>query len=304
MVHVKILSGQDPLDGERTSSSMAADALSSVQLLITTSETIMGAARILRTEEIDGGLKLFYADVTAHCALINSHWKHISMAAYGIDVDLIYRTLDHLESIIAPEILDSSLYETFSNAPRYEKLRAFNRRWERIQKQSDHDTALRYIRSYMEFRTNAEERDRFIQLLDGYEKELRERYLDNQSDDWALKELSINMTIGSSSIAVWSAAQSIFKAFVGCSSNCNCTPTHDISAQLRLGTYRKHNICREEEKDECFDFDMFLSLKQGWKEARVFMLKEIKESVVQIQSNNTIEQPRGQESDQDKTNEG
>ncbi|KAL6804134.1 peptidase S8/S53 domain-containing protein [Trichoderma sp. SZMC 28012] len=276
-----------------TSSSTAADALSSVQLLIAASETFMGAARILRMGGIDGGLNLFYADVTAYCALVNSRWKHMSMAAYEIDASLIYRTLDHLESIIAPEVLDSPLYETIPNAPPYEKLRAFNQHWERIQKQTDNDTALQYIRSSMKFGTNVEERGRFIQILDRCENELRERYPDNQSYDWAPRELSINTSVGSSSIAVWSAAQSIFKAFVACS-NCNCTPTHDISARLRLGTYRKHNICREKEKDECFDFDMFLSLKQDWKEARVFMLKEIKESVVQIQSN-TIEQPKEQE---------
>lgn len=276
-----------------TSFSVPADALDSVQLLIAASETIMRAVQMLWTKEIDDELKSFYGNVKALCLIMNSHWRQGSKVAYETDADLIHRTLDHLESAVAPEILDKPLYEALSSTQRYAKLHAFNRHWKEIQRLSDNDTNLKHIRQWMKFGANVEERGRFIQMLDGYEKELQERYPDNQSDDWTPKEPSTNTSDGSSSIAVWSAAQSIFKAFVACSS-CNCTPTHDIRAQLRLGTYRKHNTRREEEMDECLDFDIFLSLKQGWKEARVSIVKEIKDSVVQIQSNNPIEQPNGQ----------
>ncbi|KAL7792392.1 peptidase S8/S53 domain-containing protein [Trichoderma afarasin] len=274
------------------SSSVLDDALDSIPLLITASESIMGAARILWKHETNGDLKSSYSNVKSLCFTVNSHWKHVSDMANGIDADLIHRTLNQLESIIAPEVLDLRLYKTCLNAPRYEKLRAFNRRWERIQKRCNNDTTIQYIKSYMEFGTNAEERDQLFQLLDEWQEELRVRSPENQPG-WAFKELSTNTSVGSSSIAVWNAVQSIFKAFVACS-NCKCIPTHDIMARLRLGTYRKNNIRREGDTDECLDFDMLLSMRQSWTEAHVSMVNEIKARAVQIQNSVPIGQNRGQ----------
>ncbi|PKK44584.1 hypothetical protein CI102_11556, partial [Trichoderma harzianum] len=291
MLHFKPPSKQNPLEGKMASSSVLADALDSIPLLITASESIMGAARILWKDETNGELKSFYSNVKTLCFIVNSHWKHVSDVANGIDADLIHRTLNHLESIIASKVLDLPLYKTCLNAPRYDKLRAFNRHWERIQKQSDNDKSIQYIRSYIEFGTNAEERDRLLQLSDEWQEELRARFPENQPG-WAFKELSTNTSVGSSSIAVWNAVQSIFKAFVACS-NCKCIPTHDIMARLRLGTYRKNNIRREGDTDECLDFDMLLSMRQSWTEAHVSMVNEIKARAVQIQNSIPIGQHRG-----------
>ncbi|KAK4063328.1 uncharacterized protein Triagg1_9479 [Trichoderma aggressivum f. europaeum] len=248
----------------------------------------MSAAKILWKEEIHGELKLFYASVKALCFIVNFHWKHVSEVVNGNDAYLIHVTLGHLESAIAFEALDSPFHEAFTSAPRYEKLRIFNEHWERLQKLGDYDMTLRYARSCMKFGTNEEERNQFIRLLDWCEERLRLRYPENHSD-LAHEELSTN-AVGSASIAVWSAAQSIFKAFVACS-NCECIPAHDIGVRLRLGTYLQHTLCKEEDTDDCLNFDIFLSMKQGWKEARVFMVKEIPESAVQIQTNNPTEQP-------------
>ncbi|QYS96040.1 Peptidase_S8 domain-containing protein [Trichoderma simmonsii] len=253
----------------------------------------MGAARVLGMKEIDDELKPFYGHVKVLCTLVKSYREHISEVAYGVDADLIHRTLDHLESTIAPEILDSPIYEAFPLVPRHGKLHAFNRQWEKIKEQSDNDAALQYISSFIKFGTNAEERDQLIQLLEGCAKELQIQKLEDQSD-WVPKELSTtNASVGSSSLAVWNAVQSIFKAFVACS-NCECIPTHKSRARLRLGTYRKNNIRREEDMDECLDFDIFLSVKQGWTEAHVSMAKEIKEKAVQIQNTIPIEQHKEQ----------
>lgn len=284
---------QNPLEGEMASSSVPADALDSIPLLVTTSEIIMGAARVLGMKEIDDELKPFYGHVKVLCTLVKSYREHISEVAYGVDADLIHRTLDHLESTIAPEILDSPIYEAFPLVSRHGKLHAFNRQWEKIKEQSDNDAALQYISSFIKFGTNAEERDQLIQLLEGCAKELQIQKLEDQSD-WVPKELSTtNASVGSSSLAVWNAVQSIFKAFVACS-NCECIPTHKSRARLRLGTYRKNNIRREEDMDECLDFDIFLSVKQGWTEAHVSMAKEIKEKAVQIQNTIPIEQHKEQ----------
>ncbi|KAL7938794.1 peptidase S8/S53 domain-containing protein [Trichoderma chlorosporum] len=263
------------------SCSVATDALNSFQLLITSSEILLGAARILRASEKDAELKIFYADFTAHCAIMNSHWQRISMMAYEIDVDIVHRTLDHLESAIVPDVLDAYKlnHGALSRAPRFEKLRAFNRSWERVQKRSDNIATLQYIRSRMSFGANEEELDQFIQMLTVFEKELQARYPENQSER-THEELSIGESFQSSSFAMWNAAQSIFEALVACS-NCDCTPTHE--AQLRLGTYRKPKLDKEGEMDDYLDLDMFLSMKQSWHEARVLMVKEIQESVIQIQ---------------------
>ncbi|KAL7910879.1 pfs domain-containing protein [Trichoderma velutinum] len=270
-----------------TSSSVTIDDVDSIQLLITTSKIIMDVARVLWTEEIDYELKSFYSSVKTLCFIANSHWKHASEVAYRIDADLLHRTLALLDSAIASDIFYTPFFKAFPSARRYEKLYAFNREWERMQKQSDNNTALQDIRFCLTFETYAKERDRLIQLLDEYTEELP-LYPENQSD-WAPKELSTNASVGSSSIAVWSAAQSIFKAFAACS-NCECTPTHKSRAQLRLGTYRKHTI-RRGGVNECLDFDMFLSIKQSWTAARVFTVKKMKESLIQIHTNNSGQQP-------------
>lgn len=292
MLHINTPSKQYPLEGEMASSSVLADALDSIPLLITASESIMGAARILWKHETNGELKSSYLNVKTLCFIVNSHWKHASDVANGIDADLIHRTLNHLKSIIASEVLDLPLYKSCRNAPSYEKLRAFNRHWERIQKHSDNDKAIQYIRSYIELGTNAQERDRLLQLSDEWQEELQVCFPENQPG-WAFKEPSTNTSVGSSSIAVWNAVQSIFKAFVACS-NCKCIPTHDIMARLRLGTYRKNNIRREGDTEECLDFDMLLSMRQSWTEAHVSMVNEIKARAVQIQNSIPIGQNRGQ----------
>ncbi|KAL7951536.1 pfs domain-containing protein [Trichoderma barbatum] len=272
-----------------TSSPMTAYALDSIQLLVTAAATIHGASKILKTEEKDGELRVFYTDVTAYCAMIAYHWKRISKVVYeyGVDEGLVFGTLDHLESAIASDILHLP-HDTLPSSPRYRRLRAFNRHWHSIQKQSDKDVRLQLIRSCTNFGANVEERNRFAQSLAGYEEELQARYPENQSD-WILEELSANASLRQPSFAVWNAAQSIFKALVACS-NCECTPTHNIRAQLRLGTYRKPNVGGGIDADTDLDFDMFLSMKQDWQEAHVLMVKE---NVVQFQINNAMEQPKG-----------
>ncbi|EHK50330.1 hypothetical protein TRIATDRAFT_81264 [Trichoderma atroviride IMI 206040] len=270
-----------------------ANTLAVIQLLVTTFATIRDVTRLLRTEEIDNELKAFYANVNANCTLMTRDWSRISKSAYGIDEDLVSRTLSHLGSIITTSSL-KPLQGSISSATCYGGMRAFNQEWNLIQKQSDKSMRIQHVRSCTNFGKTLEERNRFIQRLNEYEDELQARYPDFQPD-WISEDLLIKKSIRQPSYAVWNAAQSIFKALVACS-DCECTPSHEMWAQLGLGTYRKASLNEEIDMDSGLDFDMFLSIKQDWQEAHILMSEEVKERAVVFQDDSEVKKPQTRKS--------
>lgn len=247
-----------------------------MQLLVITFATIRDVTRVLWIEETDNELKAFYANVKACCALMTRDWSRLSKSAYGIDEGLVSRTLSHLASVITTGAL-----EPFSSTPNYGEMRAFNQEWNLVQTQSDERVKLQHVRSCTNFGETLEERNQIIQSLNECEDEFQARYPDYQPD-WMSEDLSINTSIRQPSYAVWNAAQSIFKALVACS-DCECTPSHEMQAQLGLGTFRKTSLNEEIDMDSGLDFDMFLSMKQDWQEAHILLSKEVKERSVVFQ---------------------
>ncbi|KAI0101217.1 pfs domain-containing protein [Daldinia grandis] len=236
-------------------------------LLVTTSKTIQEIAKTLRLRENDGDLKVFYADLTAYCAMIRDHANRIHRAGIRIADKYLDRILTHLSStlISSHKLLGKSTCGTSS----YTKLSIFNQNWEKIQK-TDDGSKLQFIENTLSFGTSIDERNKFIEALALWEEDFRGQYPDDPSQ-WTAEDFAPQRNISEPSYAVWSAAKSIFKALVACK-NCPCSPTHDFGARLSLGTHRKPVL--DDDTEEDVDFDMFLSMKQDWQEARVHTMKE------------------------------
>lgn len=239
---------------------------STTGLLVTSSRTIQEVAKVLRADEKDGECKVFYADLTAYCAIIRDHANRINRAGIVIDEKHLHRILAHLNSTVSPYGLQG--YPP-CGLPSYSSLRTLNQRWERVRKNDD-GAKLQFIRQSVSFGVSVEERNEFVQVLALWEDDFRAQYPDDPSQ-WTAEDFAPQKKINEPSYAIWSAAKSIFKALAACQ-NCPCSPMHDFGARLSLGTYRKPVL--EDDTSEEVDFDIFLSMKQDWHEARVHTTKE------------------------------
>ncbi|XXG96336.1 hypothetical protein Hte_002618 [Hypoxylon texense] len=239
---------------------------SNTGLLVATSRTIQEIAKVLRADEEDGECKVFYADLTAYCAIIRDHANRINRAGSAIDEKHLHRILTHLNSTVSPYGLQGYPPCGLSS---YSSLRTLNQRWERVRNNED-SAKLHFIRQSVSFGTSVEERNEFVQELALWEDNFRAQYPDDPSQ-WTAEDFAPQKKISEPSYAVWSAAKSIFKALAACK-NCPCSPMHDFGARLSLGTYRKP--APEDDTGEEVDFDIFLSTKQDWHEARVHTMKE------------------------------
>ncbi|KAI1658708.1 pfs domain-containing protein [Daldinia decipiens] len=240
--------------------------INTINLLVTTSKTIQEIAKILRLRENDGDLKVFYADLTAYCAMIRDHANRIHRAGIRIADKYLDRILAHLGSTLSSHKL---LRQSACGTSSYTRLLIFNQSWEQIRK-ADDGTKLQFIKNSLSFGTSTIERNEFIEALALWEEDFRRQYPDDPSQ-WTAEDFAPQRNISEPSYAVWSAAKSIFSALMACK-NCSCPSTHDFGARLSLGTYRKP--ASDDDTEEDVDFDMFLSMKQDWQEARVHTMKE------------------------------
>ncbi|KAI0599832.1 pfs domain-containing protein [Biscogniauxia sp. FL1348] len=263
--------------------SIAVRDIDLVHLLPASYRTFQEIAKVLRSSERDGELKIFYANLTAYCLMIRGHSYRISKATIGVNNKLITRLLDQLESIIRPNVLQTSL----CGFPTGARLRAFNQIWDEIRRQNNQEVKLEFIQSCLRFGATPEDRNEFIQSLAECEDELRARYPEDSSQ-WTEDTFTPQKKIREPTYGVQNAALSIFKALVACKT-CSCTPTHEIGARLCLGTYRKPESEVDADMDGELDFDMFLSMKNDWHEACVHMAKE---SVVKWVVNDEAGRPR------------
>ncbi|WQF81022.1 Putative peptidase S8/S53 domain, peptidase S8, subtilisin, Asp-active [Colletotrichum destructivum] len=228
--------------------------------------TFQEIAQVLRTSEKNVQLKIFYASLTAYCVIIRNHTSRIGQASVGSDNELITRTLCLLDSTI---VLDPSTAEASTGA----RIRTLIRHWGDVRKLEDTTAKLQLIQPCLSFGKTAEECNDFLLSLATCEEELATRYPEN-SLAWMAEDFAPQKKIKEPSYAVWKAAQSMFNALVSCN-NCPCEPAHEFGARLRLGTYRQPTgTACDMAIDAGQDFNMFLSMKKEWHEARVHMAKE------------------------------
>lgn len=222
-------------------------------------KTIQEIARLLRTHEGNGELKVFYADLTAYCAVIRDHSNRINQAGHGIDHNLRAKILHHLGSVITPPTHDFS---------------EFSRHWSALHSQQSDVARLDFVRSHVNFGHTLDSRNTFIRSLACCEDELKSLYPDDPSQ-WVTDGFFPSKKIREPSHSVWKAARSILGALTACQ-RCLCTPTHHFGARLCLGTFRKPYSVQDEDAeadDDELGFDLFLSMEREWHEARVHAVR-------------------------------
>ncbi|KAI1112785.1 pfs domain-containing protein [Nemania sp. NC0429] len=256
-----------------------------VNAVHTAYRTVQEISKLLRACEADIELKLFYADLTAYCAMIRGHWNRIHRSTTRINHALYARLLDQLEAVITPDVLGETCVSA-SNQQVGARLHALHERWEESRSESDNVLRLERIRSCLVFGETPEARDEFIHSLATCEEYIKKLYPEDPSE-WTVDDFAPPKKVGDPPIAVWNAVQSIFKALTACKS-CTCSPMHEFGARLGLGTYRKPHLEPNSNMDDELDFDMFLSMTQNWHEVCVHTAKE---TAVRFAVNNDIGQP-------------
>ncbi|OCK74584.1 subtilisin-like protein [Lepidopterella palustris CBS 459.81] len=260
---------------------MAPISYTPMALLLETARIIREIAKLLKNDDKDRELKHFYSRLMAHCLMVRDHANRIK-AAIALDNELILRILALFESIVTTHVLrELSAFPVSS----YFRLRALCQHWDKMRDQND-SIKLEFVKQCLNFGLASEQRDEFLESLENWEDDLTTQYPEDPSQ-WSKDDFGPQRKSRSEpSYAVWNAAQSLFKALMA-SKNCTCQPTHEFGARLCLGTYRKPDL--DEDIDQDFDFDMYLSTQQDWQEVHVHTVKE---AVVQFAVNDEELRPQ------------
>lgn len=223
-------------------------------------------AQILRITEKDTRTKFFYADLTAYYLMIRNHINHISQTSPRFNKELIKQALSLLVSTLAPSGSDVK-------APTCTKLNEFLGHWDDVRRTDNIVMKLHLIRNCLDFGKTDEERSDYLLSIRACAMDLETQHPEETSSRMA-QAFTTSKKITEPSYGVWQAAQSMFNALAS-STDCLCNPSHEFGARLRLGTYRRPpNAECDIHADAEHDFEMFLSLKQEWHEARVRLAKE------------------------------
>ncbi|QPC78186.1 hypothetical protein HYE68_008938 [Fusarium pseudograminearum] len=220
----------------------------------------------LRLDEDDEDLKAFYSKLIVYCTIIES--RLFSFAENVSDTGLCDLLSTPLERMFTDSFNSLSM-DTWplELSMLHAKIRGIK----------NNAAKIKILRTCMDIGSTPESRSEISESLNFCENELRVRYPEDLSH-WAFEDLAPQLSISEPTYAVWNAAQSIFKAMVACM-DCPCTPAHDLSARLFMGTYRKPELHSSDDMDQV-DFNMFLSSQQSWQEAIVHTTKENKVQIV------------------------
>ncbi|PMD37409.1 subtilisin-like protein [Hyaloscypha variabilis F] len=244
-----------------------AEGSQTIALLLDTSLTIREIANFLKADEPDREQRHFYIHLMSHCLMIRDHTNRIKTSVKQKN-ELIVHILLRFESVVTNHVLEELSTCQVSS---YSRLRALNLHWNKIQNEND-KIKLEFARKCLNFGQSPDQHDELVECLEKWENDVIAQYPEDRSqwskDDFVPQKESWSEP----SYAVWGAAQSLFKALID-SKKCTCSPEHEISARLCLGTYRKSDP-NKDDLDDDFDFDMFLSMKQAWQEVHVHTTKE------------------------------
>ncbi|PTD05102.1 hypothetical protein FCULG_00000138 [Fusarium culmorum] len=221
----------------------------------------------LRLDEHDEDLKAFYSKLIVYCTIIESRLFSFPENEFS-DTGLVNLLSTPLERIFTDSFNRLSMNTwPLELSHLHAKIRGIK----------NNAAKIKILGTYMEIGSTPESRSEVSESLNFCENELRVRYPEDLSR-WAFEDLVPQLSISEPTYAVWNAAQSIFKAMVACM-DCPCTPAHDLSARLFMGTYRKPEFQSNDNMDQV-DFNMFLSSQQSWQEAIVHTSKEKKVQIV------------------------
>ncbi|KAH8742705.1 putative subtilisin [Diaporthe sp. PMI_573] len=242
----------------------AAQGSRSAELAIKTSQSIEEISKLVKGHQTSRDLKRFYVQMRTHCILVRDHINRLR-SMWASDNDYLARVLDLFESLIRSMRADSSR--------RHAKQHALNQSWDALRSQ-DLDAKLKFAEQCLDVPQSSELRpvQAINDAFEAWEDDVLAAYPEDGSQWMTDDRPPPRKGREEPSYAVWSAAQSLFKA-LATSTKCGCVPKHEVDATLCLGTYRKPNL------DDTNDFDMFLSLQQEWQEVHVHTVRN---SVVRI----------------------
>ncbi|KAF4337448.1 Pfs domain protein [Fusarium beomiforme] len=238
-----------------------------VDLLQHTYKLIRQIIQTLWLDERDEELKASFASLMAYCTIIQDHISRILGNINGTTLSSTHNLITLLSGPLK-HIFTTSFHSLSASA----RLNPLKEVYGKIRIEKESLSKIDILEPYLTLGSTSDERNDTIKLLASCEQELSDAYPEDPSQ-WKPEDRAPQLNIKEPSYAVWSAAQSIFKAMVSCM-DCPCTPAHDFGARLCLGTYRKPNAELKLGLDDELDFDMFLSMEHDWQEVRVHTVKE------------------------------
>jgi hypothetical protein len=187
----------------------------------------------IRSDARDGELKTLCTKLMAYCILIRDHLQRIDSAHLTLKRDLSDSLADKLKAVN----LSIDIYAK-GGIP-----------VDKIDMNAIQD---------------------LLGFLVTWEDKVNAQYPDDCS--WVVEDYTPQDKTQSPPFGIWKAAQAVFNVLLSCQ-DCECDPSHDYGARLRIGTYCKP-ISNDKEKDEDEDddeinFEMFLSIMEDWQEVRV-----------------------------------
>ncbi|RBR23814.1 uncharacterized protein FIESC28_03430 [Fusarium coffeatum] len=228
-------------------------------------KSVQQIAKALRLDEQDEDLKAFYAKIIVYCTIIEDRLIAAGDSAILPSADTIHIVLNPLRR------MSTICLEGSSHASIDIWLRELKLIQDKIRTIRDNSKKITIIGSQLKLGTTPGDHSEIATSLDQCEEELRVRYPEDPSQ-WTTEDLGPQLGIAEPTYAVRSAAQSIFEAMVACK-DCPCTPAHDLSARLSLGTYRRPEPESDAELNEV-DFNMFLSSRDDWQEVIIHTTKD------------------------------
>jgi hypothetical protein len=175
---------------------------SDVELVLTTSKSILVITKLRRALETDKELKKLHGHVIAHCIIVSDHINRIK-AALGPNDELLTRILGLFESLI-------TVGPANAGEEPYSKQRSLNHGWDGLQGQSL-DAKLRFAERFLDIGNPAGSHrwQGFDTALDLWEGNVLSRYPEDGSQ-WSAEDCpQPKRRREEPSYAVWKAAQSL-----------------------------------------------------------------------------------------------
>lgn len=235
-------------------------------LATTTSRSLGQIAKYLKGQDTSKQLRNFYRHLNVHCMFINDHVTRIR-SALGPDHDLIVQVLQLFESLISPSLSKTTLSMGLEAYPRQTCL---NQHWNDI-RDADENAKLTFAQNCLvigESMDSGVQRD-FDDAFYLWEEDAVSRYPDDGGQLSVDERPPPKKSRSEPPYAIWSAAQSLFKALTG-STRCLCHPD-ELDARLCLATHRKSALSDSVDDG---DFDIFLSMETFLQEAHVVTVRD------------------------------
>ena len=233
----------------------------------------------------DVEVELFYNHIAFHCFRFREFVEYSRCRFPESKRNIIDDAMRHLSFLILGDAFEE-LQEHIESTEH--RLRTLNTLWSKLQGQPE-DIKARFAVEWLELEIPEDRRKELDNILGACADQL-DKSINTPSRDRS-KDIRITPKIDAHAGIILEAAQSLFDALFS-KQSCSCTDTHGVGTNLALGTYQAfQGVTRERstykslraykrktlESDECLEeleFDMFMSIRNKFKEVQVLSTKE------------------------------